>query len=259
MTSSSDKSLASVPGWEVIELQEIDSTNAFVMRVREHLQHDRRVIYAHTQTHGKGRMGREYVSLPGRHLTFSLVLHPELPRNRVQVIALLAGIAVARTLETWIDGVRLKWPNDVLVHGRKICGILLESTSLQGFRFPVLVMGIGINTEGSADDFPEPLSKTVTTLEEQLGGAADQPAVFRDLLHKLSEVLMQFQKEGLKSMLDEWLRRAKIVGQRVRCLNGKSIDGIFRGLTAEGYPEIITDNGEIHIHFSGDMLELGEE
>ena len=130
-SKSAESSLETIGNWQVLRLEEVDSTNSFLMRERHHLLHSKRVILATTQKQGRGRLGRSYVSLPGRHLTFSAVIHPNLPLAKLQGVALPVGIAVTRVLERKISGIRLKWPNDVLVGNRKICGILVETTDVE--------------------------------------------------------------------------------------------------------------------------------
>ena len=140
-------------GNRIIRLDEVDSTNSYLKGRNDLLQHHGLVVIADMQTSGRGRVGREFVSLRGKNLTFSVVLHPELPLGEIQVLSLLAGVAVSRVLEKYLNKIRLKWPNDVLVCEKKICGILLEAITIPEQSFPVLMMGIGLNTKGCINDY----------------------------------------------------------------------------------------------------------
>ena len=253
-SNSADSSLETIGNWQVLRLREVDSTNSFLMRERQHLLHSKRVVLAATQKQGRGRLGRSYVSLPGRHLTFSAVIHPKLPLAKLQGVALPVGIAVARVLERKISGIRLKWPNDVLVGNRKICGILVETTDVESIPHPILILGIGINTEGTVSEFPEELRKVLTTLEEESGSLTSREELFRELLEELEDILDEFWKEGRKPLLEEWMIRASVAGKRVRCLNGSTTEGIFEDLTPEGFPRIRKDDGSLYIHLSGDLI-----
>ena len=106
-------------GNRIIRLDEVDSTNSYLKGRNDLLQQHGLVVIADMQTSGRGRVGREFVSLRGKNLTFSVVLHPELPLGEIQVLSLLASVAVSRVLEKYLNKIRLKWPNDVLVCEKK--------------------------------------------------------------------------------------------------------------------------------------------
>jgi BirA family transcriptional regulator, biotin operon repressor / biotin---[acetyl-CoA-carboxylase] ligase len=249
-----DQPLEFIRDWTVLRLDEVDSTNSFIIREKRQLLHSKRVVVAKTQKKGRGRMGRNYVSLPGRHLTFSAVIHPGLPLSRLQGMALIVGIAVARVLKKRIKGVRLKWPNDVLVHNRKICGILIETVEVKQLTHPALIMGIGINTEGMIKEFPEELRTILTTLEEESKVRVDREKLFQEILLELDYVFESLKQEGMGSWIKEWMILADVSEKRVRCLNGNSEEGIFVNLTSEGFPMIRRDDGSLYIHYSGDMF-----
>ena len=277
-------------GKRIIRLSEVGSTNTYLKDNSELLKEHGLVVIAEMQTSGRGRAGRKFVSLPDKNVTFSVVLHPGLALGEVQVFALLAGIVVARVLENYIDGVRLKWPNDVLVNGKKICGILLETITIPQQNFPVLILGIGLNTKGFLKEYPQELQKIVTTLEAEIyqnsnviNGTEDQPAlenetIFQLLLSELECCFAEFSNNttanrevgylinARSALLNEWLKRSQAKGRKVRSLNnieeqtkGSGTVGTIVGLTKEGYLQIRTETGEIMTHVSGDILEIREE
>ena len=106
-------------GNHIIRLKEIDSTNSYLKDRNELLRRHGLVVIAEMQISGRGRAGRKFTSVIGKNLTFSVVLHPNLPIGEIQIFALLAGVAVARLLENYVNNIRLKWPNDVLVNEKK--------------------------------------------------------------------------------------------------------------------------------------------
>ena len=277
-------------GKRIIRLSEVGSTNTYLKDNSELLKEHGLVVIAEMQTSGRGRAGRKFVSLPDKNVTFSVVLHPGLALGEVQVFALLAGIVVARVLEKYINGVRLKWPNDVLVNGKKICGILLETITIPQQNFPVLILGIGLNTKGFLKEYPQELQKLVTTLEAEIyqnsnviNGTEDQPAlenetIFQLLLSELECCFAEFSNNttanrevgylinARSALLNEWLKRSQAKGRKVRSLNnieeqtkGSGTVGTIVGLTKEGYLQIRTETGEIMTHVSGDILEIREE
>jgi len=277
-------------GNQIIRLKEIDSTNSFLKGRIELLQHHGLVAITDMQTSGRGRVEREFVSIRGKNITFSVVLHPKLHLEGIQVFSLLAGVAVARVLEKYINNVRLKWPNDVLVRGKKICGILLETIIIPEHIYPVLVMGIGLNTKGCFDDYPEKLQNIVTTIESEISINSkitsttestpniDNETIFQQLLQELECCLEEFMGRsenflgpdipvsGRSSLLKEWLQKAQAIGRKVRSLKNSEdmakdfgTVGTIEGLTKEGYLQIRSDSGHIMTHVSGDILEIRGE
>ena len=274
-------------GNRIIRLDEVDSTNSYLKGRNDLLQQHGLVVIADMQTSGRGRVGREFVSLRGKNLTFSIVLHPELPLGEIQVLSLLAGVAVSRVLEKYLNKIRLKWPNDVLVCEKKICGILLEAITIPEQSFPVLVMGIGLNTKGCLNDYPEELQDIVTTIESEISRnfkivsetetAPDlkNETVFQQLLLELECCMEEFSggsenlrklnnsASGYSALLQEWLQRAQAIGRKVHSLRDAEemakdtgTVGTIEGLTKDGYLQIRTETGHIMTHVSGDILDM---
>ena len=274
-------------GGNIIRLKEVGSTNTYLKENSELLKQHGLVVIAEMQNSGRGRAGRKFVSLPKKNITFSVVLHPGLVLGEVQIFSLLAGIVVARVLEKYISGIRLKWPNDVLVNGKKICGILLETITIPEKKFPVLILGIGLNTKGFHKDYPEELQGIVTTLEtemfqnsnlifgENAKATIENEALFILLLSELECCFEEFSEntavnrevdyfnDSRRKLLEEWLNRSQSIGMKVRSLNNEEEQtegafGTIEGLTREGYLQIRKESGDIMTHVSGDIIEMGE-
>ena len=275
-------------GNRIIRLDEVDSTNSYLKGRNDLLQQHGLVVIADMQTTGRGRVGREFVSLRGKNLTFSVVLHPELPLGEIQVLSLLASVAVSRVLEKYLNKIRLKWPNDVLVCEKKICGILLEAITIPEQSFPVLVMGIGLNTKGCLNDYPEELQDIVTTIESEISRNfkivsetetapdLENETVFQQLLLELECCMEEFSggsenlrelnnsASGYSALLQEWLQRAQAIGRKVHSLRDAEEEmakdtgtvGTIEGLTKDGYLQIRTETGHIMTHVSGDILDM---
>ena len=274
-------------GNRIIYFNEIDSTNSYLKSNQELLQHHGLVVRTDMQTSGRGRASRKFVSLPGKNLTFSVVLHPQKPASEIQIYSLLASVVVARVLENYVNSIRLKWPNDVIVRGKKICGILLETINIPKQNFPILIMGIGLNTKGTYKDYPDDLKKIVTTLEFEMSRKSEtkhnlktsivkNETIFNQLLHELERCLEEFSEikkiagnkkiiDGRSALLKEWLDRSRAKGRKVCSLyntkvqrNSKGKLGIIEGLTSEGYLQIRTESGNILTHVSGDIIDLSD-
>jgi len=274
-------------GNQIIRLKEIDSTNSYLKARKNLLRHHGLVVIAEMQNSGRGRAGRKFTSVIGSNLTFSVVLHPNLPVQEIQIFTLLAGVAVARVLENYVKNIRLKWPNDVFVNEKKICGILLETITIPDKSFPVLIMGIGLNTKGHINDYPGELQNIVTTIEYELSSISNKTfktqmapvlkneKIFQQLLLELDSCVEEFNPvsinskinlkyySGRTSLLQEWLLRANALGRKVCSFYNEEerskdsgIIGKIVGLTREGYLQIRTDSGQIETHVSGDIIDM---
>ena len=279
--------MSGIIGNRIIYFNEIDSTNSYLKSNQELLQHHGLVVRTDMQTSGRGRASRKFVSLPGKNLTFSVVLHPQKPASEIQIYSLLASVVVARVLENYVNSIRLKWPNDVIVRGKKICGILLETINIPKQNFPILIMGIGLNTKGTYKDYPDDLKKIVTTLEFEMSRNSEtkfnkktsilkNETIFNQLLDELERCLEEFSEikkisgdkkknYGRSALLNEWLDWSRAKGRKVCSLyntkvqrNSKGKLGIIEGLTSEGYLQIRTETGEILTHVSGDIIDLND-
>lgn len=177
-----DPARLAVPGWSVEILPETPSTNAVVgARAREGAPAGLVVTTEH-QTAGRGRLDRGWTMPPRAALAVSALLRPEgVPADRWPWLPLMAGVAVAGTLREMGYAAGLKWPNDVLIDGRKVCGILVERVETP--TGPVAVVGIGLNTSLAADELPVP---TATSLLIESGAPVDRTEVLAALLRRLT-------------------------------------------------------------------------
>ncbi len=278
--------MSKIIGNRIIHFNEIDSTNSYLKTNKELLQNHGLVVRTDMQTSGRGRASKKFVSLPGKNLTFSVVLHPQKPASEIQIYSLLASVVVARVLENYVNSIHLKWPNDVIVRQKKICGILLEAISIPEEKYPILIMGIGLNTNGNFNDYPDDLKKIVTTLEFEILRTSNtnfglkkthqnNETIFKQLLCELEKCLEEFidntntpddkiNFKGKTALLNEWLERSMSKGKKVCSMylqnqeNSKGNIGTIEGLTSDGYLRIRMENGDILTHVSGEIIFVGD-
>ncbi len=243
-------------GHRIVRLDEVESTNSYLLQAPELLREHGVVVIAHSQTAGRGRMKRQFVTFPGKNLTFSVVIHSKLHLDQLGAYALVSGVAVARVLEPLLaEPVRLKWPNDVLIGSRKICGILVEVAHVPELDQPVLVVGIGLNCLGSPTDYPDALRPLVTTLEHEIREPVELDPLLSEILSSMEEIVSPLQNQGMSTVLNEWLYRSDAVGKQVHYETPKGWKtGRIEGLTSEGYLLIQQPSGEWTTHISGDVV-----
>jgi BirA family biotin operon repressor/biotin-[acetyl-CoA-carboxylase] ligase len=207
---------------------------------------DGTVVVARRQTRGRGRLGRDWAS-PEGNLYASILLRPGLPPARLSELGFIAALAVADTVDAMLPGrrARLKWPNDVLVDGGKIAGILVEVIEDNA-----AVIGIGLNIAQAPQATPYP----VTCLCDAGAATASCEAALAQLLVALEQLLAQWMTDGFAWSRAAWLARGPALGEPVRMRIGTRIDtGQFAGLDADG-ALLLAENGAMRRVVAGDVI-----
>jgi len=214
------------------------------------------VVLADTQTAGRGRQGRRWSS-PAGNLYLSVLLRPEAPGPRWALLPLAAGVAVAEALAGEGLDARLKWPNDVLVGGRKVGGILAEATSgSDGLEF--VVVGIGINVASRPLDLPAEVAASVTCLQDELAREVDRLAVAAAVLARLTVWYHSLAREGPRAVQSAWRERALAWwGRTVEAFSGgRRLRGIARDLDEGGALVLELEDGTRTPLVSGEVREV---
>jgi len=239
-------------GRTLIARAETASTNDLAWEALATGAPDGTVAVADAQPGGRGRDGRTWHLAPGRGLALSLVLHQGCDRRQAGTLPLVAGLALARALETLGVATTLKWPNDLLVGARKLAGILCESR-----RLPVgtdaAVIGVGVNVSQQQADFPAALHGLATSLAME-GCRATREAVAAAFLNALEPLWSEHQEGGRAAVLDAWRRRAGYWGRMVtvRTPSGP-LSGIARDLSPDGGLVLRLEGGSEVIALAGDL------
>jgi BirA family transcriptional regulator, biotin operon repressor / biotin---[acetyl-CoA-carboxylase] ligase len=231
----------------VVRLGRVESTQAIVFRLAAEGAADRTVVIAESQAAGRGRRGRAWLDEPGASLLVSVLLRPRLPPARLPTLSLTAGVAVAEALVA-SAGVapRLKWPNDVLVDGRKIGGILLESR-LEAAA-PVVALGIGINVSQAA--FPADLTGRATSIR-LAGGQPDREGLLAALLDRIDHWRGRLEAEGFDPVRERWRALADTLG---RAIAVDGIGGVAIDLDEDG-ALLVADGDRRRRVLAGDVAE----
>ena len=189
----------------------VTSTQSVAFELADNGAPDRTVVVADTQTAGRGRRGRRWFDEPRASLLASIVVRPRLAVRDLPKLSLAAGVAVADAVGA-ITGlaVRLKWPNDLMVDGRKIAGILLESRIATE---ALVVVGIGVNL--GQHSFPDELSGTATSVELETGQTMGRDAVLEAVLAAFDAWRARLEREGFAPVRERWLALADTIGRRV--------------------------------------------
>jgi BirA family transcriptional regulator, biotin operon repressor / biotin---[acetyl-CoA-carboxylase] ligase len=217
-------------------------------------------VIADSQTKGKGRMDRVWHSPADSNIYTSLILRPHFKPAEAPQISLVAGIAVAKLLGQYCPGrVELKWPNDVLVKGKKICGILAQMKTA-GEDIDFVVVGIGINVNIGKDQFPAEICETATSLSIETGQEINRRNLIISLYENLAKWYKKLLQNGFSAIKDEWLNLAPIIGQNVQIMfQNERVIGKALGIADDGSLIVLTaENGKVKIS-AGDATILKKE
>ncbi|HJU20453.1 MAG TPA: biotin--[acetyl-CoA-carboxylase] ligase [Stellaceae bacterium] len=200
------------PGYRLARYGAIDSTNEEAKRLARAGAADRTIVWALQQSAGRGRRGRPWHSPPG-NLYASLILRPEAPPERAAQLGFVAALAVGGAFDALLPGLAglsYKWPNDVLLGGRKLCGILLESEMGEGLAF--LVVGIGVNLAAAP---PETEFPATSLFAENLPAIAPE-VMLTALVGTFEDWMRRWEENGFAPVRAAWRARAAALGQPIR-------------------------------------------
>lgn len=238
----------------IIRLAEVDSTNRYLLDAARAGEASGTVVVADHQSAGRGRLGRTWEAPVGASLLMSVLLRPEIAPEitiaSVHLLTMAAGLAMADAVEA-VAGFApiLKWPNDLLVGNRKLCGMLTESEISDG-SLRCVVVGIGVNVQWS--DFPAELVETATACNLVAGRDISRDELLEEFVERYSVLL-----NDLNSVLSDYRERLGTLNTRVRIeVAGEAFEGIAEGVTDDGSLEVRTDGGDLRCITAGDVVHL---
>ncbi len=237
------------PPLSLVELQTVGSTNDHARNLARNGYPAGVVVWAHAQTAGRGRQGNSWVSQDGNLFT-SIILRPKVNAAQVGQLSLLTGVALANVLAGLAPvehDIRLKWPNDLFINGKKAAGILVETESQGALQVPWVVVGIGVN---------------VTSAPEHAVSLADAGVQDKEAGHVLellaAEIMKQaaaWEKDGFSAIREAWLERAYKLGETISArLPKETLTGVFEDLDATGALVLTDENGKRHVINTGEVF-----
>lgn len=212
-------------GYKIFRYNTLSSTNEKVKEIAKETPGERIVVTAETQTQGRGRLAREWLS-PQGGLWFSVLLRPQIKPKEATRLTFIMSLAVAETIRILYSlATEVKWPNDIHIKGKKVCGILTETTTQDGI-LKYVVVGVGLNVNVDLDAFPENLQINVTTLKRELDCEVDIKTLMQKILQLFEEKYLQLLNGHWSSLLKEWKAYASFLGKLITVT---SFDETFKG------------------------------
>ena len=232
-----------VIGKDIKYFKETESTNIIAREIAASVG-EGTIVIAESQTAGRGRMGRKWIS-PEGGIWLSIILKPRIEPVYAPRITLLAGVSVAKTMQGFGLPAKIKWPNDVLINGKKVCGILTEIGAEVDI-IDYLVVGIGIDANVDTGTFPEEFRDNSTSLEKEIGHKINRVEFVQKLLEEFEDLYTKFQKDGFPNILEEWRNMSETIGQWVKITaQARTIYGEAIGVDNEG--ALILETAEGHL------------
>jgi len=246
-----------VIGREILCHEQLASTNLTAMELGEAGAAEGLVVIAEQQTAGKGRLGRRWESPAGVNLYLSILLRPAMPPWEVPRLTFLSAVAAARALQD-VTGlkVEVKWPNDLLVNGKKIAGLLNEM-SAESDAVHHVVLGLGLNINMTADQFPSELRYPATSVWLEKGTLTSRLDVVVALLEHFDRLYDEFLRCGMEPVRQAWQELFAMLGKAVRVESGPaSLKGVVAGIDEEGALLLQLPDGTIEKVLAGDVLPV---
>jgi len=235
-------------------LEVVTSTQDVLRELAEQGAPEGTLVIAEQQNQGRGRMGRSWVSPAGKGVWMSLLLRPDVPLLRTPQLTLLAAVALSRAVErlTGLE-IGIKWPNDLLVNGRKISGILLESAA-EDERLRYVVVGIGISANLDAEDYPEDVAAKAISLKMASGRAVDRAELIAEALKEFEDLYQVYLTEGFEPIRLLWEARSINLNRHTVLTTARgTIEGVPRGLAELGGLLVELEDGRTETVYSAEI------
>jgi len=243
-----------VIGRDIRVFQSTTSTNEVVEKLARDGVKEGVVVFAESQTRGRGRLGRKWLSPARKGLWFSVLLRPDLTPLETTRLTVASATALRRAVHshTGLEA-EIKWPNDLLIHGRKTAGILTElSAELDHIKY--VILGIGVDVNLSSADFPPELRPQATSLKAELGRPVSRPQLAVAILRELDDDYARIGAGRFAELADEWEKHCSTIGRNVAIRAGdRQIRGRAETLSEEGALLLRTEHGHLERIVGGDV------
>ena len=234
-------------GKEIEYYPSLGSTNTEALVLLEGGAKEGTVVVTDNQTAGRGRHGHSWFSQAGKGLTFSIILTPNIAGKSVGLISIVAGLAVGDSIERFQLVPQLKWPNDILLSGKKCGGILVE-TRFQGNVLSSAIVGMGLNVNENRSEFPETIRPTTTSLSIEKESPVQRELAMAWILNSFERWYLQLKSGDIASIIPAWENRSAHLDKKVSfSWKGETTSGIFKGLAEDGEAIIrhLDDSGQM--------------
>lgn len=242
--------------YHLLSFDSLDSTNEEAKRLARAGGSHGAVIWAKSQSEGKGRLGRNWLSVEG-NLFVSVLLQPQKPLSELPQLSFVAAVAALEAVAPMLENkaaIQTKWPNDILLSDRKLGGILLESFRTEESDTPWVIVGLGINI----DSYPPRTEFPATCLKDAGVELVSAKIILSRFIHHFIECYNEWNNKGFTGLRKDWMANAWNLKQKITArLESGEVQGVFDGIDASGNLVLITDNGKKQVIHAGDVYASG--
>jgi BirA family transcriptional regulator, biotin operon repressor / biotin---[acetyl-CoA-carboxylase] ligase len=243
-----------IVGRDIRVFEQTTSTNDVIEKLARDGVKEGVAVFAESQTKGRGRLGRKWISPTHKGLWFSILLRPDLRPQEATRLTVASATALRRAIhsETGLNP-EIKWPNDILVHGKKVAGILTEM-SAELDRIQHIILGIGVNVNTNASEFQPDLRKLATSLKIESGRAISRADLATAILRELDRDYAQVCTGGFTALANEWEAHCATIGRNVTVqIGGRRFHGRAESLSDDGALLLRTEHGRLESITGGDV------
>ena len=242
-------------GQNLLLLTDTFSTNDLAKELASQGAKRGTVVLSEKQSHGRGRLGRKWIS-PVGGLWFSIILNPNIKPKETFKLTFLTAVVIVQTLKTLFKlNAQIKWPNDILLNSKKVCGILSELITNPSGRLDSVIVGIGLNVNIDLPSFPKSLRFSVTSIKHELHKEIDREFLLSTLLTEFEKYYLRFTEGDFDRILEEWKEHTCTLDSYVEVENlDKTINGQAVAIDKDGALLIKLENGAIHRVLTGDVI-----
>lgn len=236
----------------------VDSTQVIAQELARNGAPDGTIVVAEQQNAGKGRMARPWESKKGKGIWMTVIIRPDVPPHMAAQFTLVTAVAVTNAMKSMFKNFKpqIKWPNDLLINGKKCTGILTEMQA-ETDRVQALLIGIGINANHKTEDFSDDIQSIATSLAIEEGEQIDRAALIATILYYLEHYTDRYVKHGFGLIKELWEEDSCTIGQRIEVTTLRDkFEGVATGINNDGVLQLKLDDGSTHAVYSGDIKIL---
>lgn len=246
-------------GKTIYLFEEVGSTNDIAFELARNGAPHGTIVIADSQTKGRGRLERKWISPPCLNLYISVILRPTIQAKDAPLLTLITSIALAETIKNHRAEASIKWPNDIVIDGKKAAGVLTEMQP-RGGKVDFVVVGMGVNLNMTKEimqrDMGE-IAESATSVRAAIGYEVDRSKFTAGLINELQIWYQKFLKDGSNKIIREWTERWGAINRRVRVeFDENAVEGIALGLDENGYLVLKKDDGTSETIVAGDLILL---
>lgn len=243
-------------GKEILCFRKVFSTNSISKFLANHGAEEGTVLVSEIQTNARGRSGKKWEA-PDGGIWMSMILRPDIPPAKIGLITLATGVAIAKTIRSMGVDAKIKWPNDVIVKGNKISGVLTEVNATFN-QIEYIIVGIGIDSNLKLEDFSIDIRDGTTTLNEEAQSKIDENEIIAIFLNEFERIYDIYLNGDIEDILSEWRALSDTIGKYVNITQtgGKMTQGYVVGINNEGSLIIERQDGTLEKIISGELRTI---